>query len=66
MQSAQGAARLFCDLKKKYKRDTRKMIIGWNCGMGNCRMYGRNGLTDETKKQLVKCGREMRRIAERG
>lgn len=51
-QSAQGAARMYADLSKKYGGDLPKMLAGYNWGQGNVDRKGLENAPEETRNYI--------------
>lgn len=53
-QAADGAARMFADLSKKYNGDVPKMLAGYNWGSGNLDKNGLAAMPTETRNYIKK------------
>lgn len=53
-QAAQGAARMYGDLSKKYQGDIPKMLAGYNWGQGNVDKHGLEKAPKETQDYIAK------------
>ena len=61
-QSAQGAARMFGDLSRKYNGDIPRMLAAYNWGQGNLDRKGLNNAPAETQQYIAKIAPALQRF----